>query len=88
MDTKTNDKTPNGGGQVEAVVSRREIDILKHALGWPKVYRNHFVTGEGSDDYDDCERLVGKGLLTRQRLDWVPDYIYTVTQKGREILAG
>ncbi len=46
-----------------------QLDILRHALGIRKPgdrsFRNHFVTGPGSDDYDDCEELVAKRLMTK-----------------------
>lgn len=43
----------------------RELEILRHSLGLKnngssRQYRNHFVTGEGSDDYPHCVALVGK----------------------------
>lgn len=47
-----------------------QISILRHALGIGdagrgREYRNHFVTGPGSDDYPHCEALVAAGLMTR-----------------------
>ena len=39
----------------------KQRDIMKHALGAGRGapgWRNHFVTGPGSGDYDDCEALV------------------------------
>lgn len=45
----------------------RQRDIMKHALGAGKGrpgWRNYFVTGPGSDDYDDCEALVAPGCKT------------------------
>jgi hypothetical protein len=67
-------------------VTQRQADILRHATSWPKCYRNYFVTGEGSDDYADCEALVEAGLMERRQRDWVPDNIYVVTQAGKKIL--
>lgn len=68
-------------------ISQKEVDVLRHALGWPKCYRNYFVTGEGSDDFTLCEKLVKKGLMFIHRVDWIPDNIYIVTQKGKDLLA-
>ena len=38
-------------------ITKNQQDILRHALGIEQArreYRNHFVTGPGSDDYADC----------------------------------
>ena len=68
----------------DPAVSKRQRDILRHALGLPKDYRNHFCTGEGSDDFLDCESLVAAGMMVRRQANWVPDYIYIVTEQGRK----
>jgi hypothetical protein len=47
----------------------RQRDIMKHALGAGRGapgWRNYFVTGPGSDDYDDCEALVAAGMMTKR----------------------
>ena len=82
MNTET---APLSAVRVEPVVSQRQRDILRHALGWPKNYRNHFCTGEGSDDFADCEVLVAAGMMARHKKGWVPDTIYTVTEQGRAV---
>lgn len=46
----------------------RQLEILQHALGLNQYgqgsqYRNHFVTGPGSKDYDDCCALVEAGMM-------------------------
>lgn len=48
------------------------LHILQHSLGVDqhgqgRQYRNHFVTGEGSDDYPDCMEAVRLGLMTMGR---------------------
>lgn len=51
-----------------AEITKEQRHILRHALGLTRgdeTYRNHFVTGEGSDNYDDCCALVDAGLMTR-----------------------
>lgn len=68
----------------EPVISKRQREILRHALGLPKDYRNHFCTGEGSDDFPDCESLVAASMMVRRQVSWVPDYIYIVTEQGRK----
>jgi hypothetical protein len=82
-------------------IGPRQRDILRHALGWPKCYRNHFCVGEGSDDFEDCEALAAAGLMIRiapdhgslERNDHenrykngCPDVIYMVTERGRALL--
>ena len=65
-------------------ISRRQMGILRHALGWPKDDRNRFITGPGSSDYDDCEALVAAGYMTvRPPLSWMPDNTYHVTEAGK-----
>ena len=66
-------------------MNKRELGILRHALGWPKNYRNYFFTGEGSDDYPVCESLVAAGMMERYEGSWRYDCRYVVTAKGREI---
>ncbi len=44
------------------------LNILQHALGLDQYgegvpFRNHFVTGTGSRDYEDCCALVEAGLM-------------------------
>ncbi|MGH8083911.1 MAG: hypothetical protein ACREPV_01365 [Lysobacter sp.] len=46
------------------------LHILQHSLGLDRYgagasYRNHFVTGPGSDDYAACVALVEAGLMTQ-----------------------
>jgi hypothetical protein len=67
-------------------LTNRQIHILRHATAWPKCYRNHFVTGEGSKDYEDCEALVTAGLMGKTLAAWVPDEIYLVTNAGMKML--
>lgn len=66
----------------------KQRDIMKHALGAGRGapgWRNHFVTGPGSDDYDDCEALVAAGLMTKREgsalSGW--DAVYAVTAEGK-----
>jgi hypothetical protein len=72
-------------------VNLRERDIIRHALGLARSsreYRNHFVTGPGSDDYDYCEALVAKGWMSRHEGSALSggDPVYSVTDAGREAL--
>jgi hypothetical protein len=66
------------------------LHILQHSLGLNEYgqgrpYRNHFVTGPGSSDYDRCMALVAAGLMTRRagsELTGGGD-LFTVTDAGR-----
>lgn len=75
------------GSEVQRGVSQRQLEILRHAVGWPNNHRNHFCTGEGSYDFEGCEALVAAGIMTRHKKGWMPDYIYTVGEQGMILLA-
>ena len=69
----------------------RKIEILRHALGTGddgrrSSYRNHFVTGPGSKDYDDCVALVGAGLMIQRPGNLLTggDDLFQVTDAGRD----
>lgn len=49
-------------------MNEKQLHILQHSLGLDKYgrgtcYRNHFVTGEGSNDHPDCMALVEAGYM-------------------------
>lgn len=68
-------------------ITARQIDIIKHAVAWPKLYRNRFCTGPGSKDYDDCEHLVSIGFMDKMpEKDFAPQSIYVVTKNGLDFL--
>lgn len=72
---------------LEPPITPRQLAILRHAINWPNdAYRNHYVTGEGSDDYLDCLALVNQGLMEQTQRDWVPGYIFLVTERGLKLL--
>lgn len=69
-------------------MNSEQKDILRHALGIgrsTREYRNHFVTGPGSDDYPHCEALVAAGLMDRREGSILSgnDPVYTVTEAGK-----
>ena len=72
----------------------RQQEILRHALGVGRGrtagWRNYFVTGPGSDDYDDCEALVAAGLMTKRSGGPLSggDPVYRVTDAGQDVLVG
>jgi hypothetical protein len=53
--------------------------------GQGRAYRNYFVTGEGTDDWPDCQALVLLGLMVRYdpRELTGNDYCFKVTDEGR-----
>lgn len=76
-------------GQVVA-----HLHVLQHALGVDRYgqgeqYRNHFVTGKGSADFDACMALVDAGLMTRTPGNPVTgeDDLFRVTPKGVDFVA-
>lgn len=86
--TRENEKTAAGFDPV------RGLHILQHSLGVDKYgqgnqYRNHFVTGEGSTDYPDCQALVRAGLMTRQKGGRLTggDDAFFVTEDGKQYVA-
>lgn len=70
------------------------LHILQHSLGLDKYgggtqFRNHFVTGEGSKDFDNCRALAADGLMTERAGNALSggDSIFCVTRKGIEFVA-
>jgi hypothetical protein len=77
------------------------LDVLQHALGRDAYgrqlhprddgsdYRNHFTTGEGGSSFAACEQATADGLMVRHAPSELSggDYVYTVTEKGREYVA-
>ncbi|PBJ83740.1 hypothetical protein CMZ84_04425 [Lysobacteraceae bacterium NML93-0399] len=73
----------------------QQLDTLRHALGigadgTKPAFRNHFVTGEGSEDHAVCMVLVDRGLMTRRTGSALSggDDIFSVTAEGRLAAAG
>jgi hypothetical protein len=76
-------------------MQKRYLSILQHTLGLDEYgrgsrYRNHFVTGERTDDYPICMELVEAGLMTR-RVPPVPcgegSCVFAVTKDGDAYIA-
>lgn len=65
-------------------------DLARHALGLPnskrKSYRNHFVTGAGSLDYDHWQAMVAAGDATRRDGNELTggDDLFRLTRQGAE----
>jgi hypothetical protein len=66
----------------------RQRDLARHALGLPngrhRSYRNHFVAGEGHDDYADWMQMVDAGAAVRHGPSalYGGDYCFTLTKAG------
>lgn len=70
------------------------LHILQHSLGLDQYgrgarYRNHFCTGPGSKDFDDCRALSEQGLMVDHGTGkWTGDmHIFTVTPLGDDFVA-
>jgi hypothetical protein len=78
--------------QAQNTHTPRQVGILRHALGLRadgsgRAYRGHFVTGPGSDDFDDCEQLVAMGAMTKRAGSSLSggDPVYIVTDAGTAV---
>jgi len=72
-------------------MSPEQLHILQHSLGVDQygrgqMYRDHFVTGEGSADHPICMFLVERGDMVRYpSVDLYGGMdLFRVTQQGRE----
>lgn len=68
----------------EIRTTKRQRDILKHALGLDyerKPYRNYFCSQPGDDYYDDCSFLRESGLMTED-VDINNVHTFKVTNSG------
>ena len=59
------------------MITPKQLHILRHSLGYDDEglgteYRNHFCTGAGSTDFDDCAALAAAGLM----IDGGPQAVY------------
>lgn len=71
-----------------------KLHILQHSLGVggyndKPSYRNHFCTGSGSVDFDNCRALVADGLMTERAGNEISDgdSIFRVTPAGVDYVA-
>jgi hypothetical protein len=73
------------------VMTETQEHIIRHALGITNKetpYRNHFCTGPGSKDYDDCMALVDQGLMVRRDASALTggDFMFHVTKAGIDMV--
>jgi hypothetical protein len=71
-------------------MTSEQLHILQHSLGLDRhgrgeMYRNHFVTGEGSKDHPACMALTKAGLMRRRANVELfgGDDIFAVTDEGK-----
>lgn len=79
------------GERVKSTNCQKEV--MRHALGLnrsSKEYRNYFVTGEGSDDFQTCEALVALNFMVNKGKYPFSDgdNVYSVTPAGRFEITG
>lgn len=74
---------------VDTQLSKEKIRLLQHTLGadsrtlkknWG--YRNRFLTGKGSSDYEAIEGLVADKYMGSYKVSLSPDNVYYATEKG------
>ena len=71
-----------------------KLSILQHALGLDAFgrgnqFRNHFVTGPGSNDFPPCRELVAEGLMQDMGSNALTggDTCFVVTRDGKEFVS-
>lgn len=76
--------------RIAAGLTEARMHILRHSLGVPDLgqtdmYRNHFVTGEGSVDYPDCMALTEMGFMQCRKGSELTggDNVFFVTEAGK-----
>lgn len=76
------------------MIETKLLKILQHSLGVNEYgqgnqYRNHFATGPGSKDFDQCNELCKIGLMKDlgQKDLWGKYHCFVVTEKGKELVA-
>ncbi len=80
---------------VGADMTDKLLHILQHSLGVGEYgdkpnHRNYFVTGKGSDDFDNCMKLVDQGLMQLRPMNKSltgGDDCFVVTPKGVDYVA-
>lgn len=64
-------------------LSDYELGLIRHALGWPKMYRNHYAACPGTSADFAWSRLVERGLARGPiSASYSPDNFYSVTPGG------
>lgn len=75
--------------EIDRLEHEHGLELMRHALGWPKNYRNYFAASPGGHDALAWERLVKRGHAERGKVINQPPHelqIYHVTDAGRAAL--
>lgn len=72
-------------------LTSEKLHILRHSLGLTRAkesYRNWFVTGPGSTDFELCRELVVDGFMREQPPTELTggDSLFIVTPRGKAIV--
>jgi hypothetical protein len=70
-------------------LSEGQVNIMRHTLGLNQskiAYRNYYSSDAGSSGFDDLNKLVELGYMTRRNSSISPDYIFHTTDKGKSLL--
>lgn len=75
------------------MLTPKQIELARHALGLSRTrhtsYRNHFVTGPGSSDYDDWVMMADDGYAVRRPYPLAAgDFLFNLTKKGADAALG
>ena len=75
------------------MMDREALHIMQHALGLDEYgrgsgYRNHFVTGPGTKDWDRCRALAEAGFMEDRGAGalYGGDHCFIVTDAGRAVV--
>lgn len=70
------------------MLAKKEVGIMRHAVGFPDYNRNHYAAGY--DDVALCEGLVNKGFMVRRAMhpEVCHDPLFQVTSEGYLFLEG
>lgn len=68
--------------------TKTQLDLMRHAVGSPRYYRNYFAASVDSPDCREWESLVELGLATRGRgpCEVYPYQYFHVSDEGRSAL--
>lgn len=71
------------GHMSEPTPTAAEIELMRHALGWPKDYRNYFSADIGSADYHAWLEIEMRGWAKSRPSPVSEDRLFHVTESGR-----
>lgn len=85
---KPNVRSTTEGSEMEILTSKKQRDMMRHAVGMSNNgtpgHRNYYCASIGCDGFDDLLALVGMGLMTKQKGSISEDFVFYVTDKGKQ----